>query len=224
MDRTCPVCGTLCDENSVFCAGCGTQFTTPQRAPRPASQRPAQRPAQRRSRASAPPASPLVRYIKRYLKFIILAVMLFSLISGIMNLFATYDVEATVSFNDEEASSEGPLSDLREDTPDELMIYVLSSYLMGIVGFAVCGMLGYTTYLMIMNAPGSKKFFGLSGLVGTIGSFIALLMALLGGSAEYMGAEMSFSVNFTYWLSVILYAGLLCVDKVLLKKRFAPLK
>ena len=220
MDRSCPVCGTPCDENSVFCAGCGTQITTPQRAPRPASQRP----AQRRSRASAPPASPLVRYIKRYLKFIILAVMLFSLISGIMNLFATYDVEATVSFNDEEASSEGPLSDLRENAPDELMVYVLSSYLMGIVGFTVCGMLGYTTYLMIMNAPGSKKFFGLSGLVGTIGSFIALLMALLGGSAEYMGAEMSFSVNFTYWLSVILYAGLLCVDKVLLKKRFAPLK
>lgn len=219
MDRFCPMCGAPIDGKTAFCINCGAPLGNPQPSPYQA----AQSAPQRRTRP-APPANPLVHYIKSYLKIIILVVAVFSLICGIMNLFGTYDVEATVSFAGEEDSSSGPISDVREDTPDDLVLYALSTYVMGIVGFAAFGLASYTIYLLLMNAPGSKKFFSLTALVGTVGTAVALLMALFGNSMEMMGAEMSFSIHFTYWVALILYAGLLCVDKILLKKRYAPLK
>jgi hypothetical protein len=205
MAKFCPKCGTPYEEPATFCASCGNSL----------------------SAHAAPAASgsnEVVKTVKQYLKVIIAVVAAISLLIGVMNLFGMYDVSATTEMLGNEIDSEAPLSELREDAPEEAMAFILSGYAMGIVGLAVAGLAGYSFYLVHTNAAGSKKFFSLAGLVGTIGSAVALLMALFGSNIESYGIEMELGVNFSYWVQLILCGAVMYLDKVLLKNDYAPLQ
>ncbi len=205
MAKFCPKCGTPYEEPATFCTGCGNALSAP-------------------AASTASSSNEAVKTVKQYLKVIIAVVAAIALLMGIMNLFGMYDVSASAEAFGQKVTNEAPLSELREDAPDEAMMFILSGYALGIVGLAVAGLAGYSFYLVHTNAAGSKKFFSLAALVGTIGSAVALLMALFGSNIDYMGVEMNMGVNFSYWLMLILCGALLYLDKVLLKDDYAPLQ
>lgn len=205
MAKFCPKCGTPYEEPATFCTGCGNSLSAP-------------------AAPTAAGSNEAAKIVKQYLKIIIAVVAAFALLMGILNLFGTYNVSATAEFFGQKETTEVELSELREDAPDEAMMFVLSSYALGLVSLAVAGLAGYSFYLVHTNAAGSKKFFSLAALVGTIGSAVALLMALFGSNIEYMGIEMKMGVNFSYWLMLILCGAMLYLDKVLLKNDYAPLQ
>lgn len=205
MAKFCPKCGTPYEEPATFCTGCGNALSAP----------------------AAPTASgsnEVVKTVKQYLKVIIAVVAAFALLVAIMNLFGLYKVSASAEVFGQKVSESTSLSEMREDAPEEAMMFMLSGYALGIVGLAVAGLAGYCFYLVHTNAAGSKKFFSLAALVGTIGSAVALLMALFGSSIDVFGVEMKLGVNFSYWLMLILCGAMLYLDKVLLKDDYAPLQ
>lgn len=223
MAKFCPNCGTQCEDNAVFCAGCGNKLAAPAAPQQPVYQAPQQPVYQAPATAPAAPGN-LADTVRKNLKIIIAVIAAVGLLVGIMNLFGTYDVKVTASYMGQSASQEVALSDIRKDTPDEGMMYVLSTYLMGIVGLATAGLAGYSVYLLSKNAPGSKKFFSYAALVGAAGAVVALLMALLGSKIEMYGVEATMGVHFTYWIAVIVNAAALYVDKGILKNDYAPLQ
>ena len=205
MAKFCPKCGTPYEEPATFCTGCGNALSAP-------------------AAPAATGSNEVVKTVKQYLKVIIAVVAALSLLFGIINLFGMYDVSMTAEGYGQKMTESGPLSDIREDAPDSLIAYVLSGYAMGIVGLAVAGLAGYCFFLVYKNAPGSKKFFSLAALVGTIGSAICLLMALFGGKFEMFGVTATMGVHFSYWLMLILSGAMLYLDKFLLKNDYAPLQ
>lgn len=205
MAKFCPKCGTPYEEPATFCTSCGNSLSAP-------------------ASSTATGNNEVVKTVKQYLKVIIAVVAAFALLIGIMNLFGMYDVSATTEMFGKEIDSEAPLSELREDAPDEAMAFILSGYALGLVGLTVAGLAGYSFYLVHTNAAGSKKFFSLAALVGTIGSAVALILALFGSNIDAYGIEMKLGVNFSYWLLLILCGAMLYLDKVLLKDDYAPLQ
>ncbi len=205
MAKFCPKCGTPYEEPATFCTGCGNALSAP-------------------AASTASSNNEVVKTVKQYLKVIIAVVAAFALLIGIMNLFGMYDVSASAEAFGQKVNNEAPLSELREDAPDEAMAFILSGYALGLVGLAVAGLAGYSFYLVHTNAAGSKKFFSLAALVGTIGSAVALVLALFGSSIEIMGVDMKLGVNFSYWLLLILCGAMMYLDKILLKDDYAPLQ
>ena len=207
MAKFCPKCGTPYEEPATFCTGCGNALSAPAAAT-----------------SAVTGSNEVVKTVKQYLKIIIAVVAAFALLIGFMSLFGMYEVTATAEMFGQKLEESSKLSDLRDGAPDEAGMFNLSGYALGIVGLAVAGLAGYSVYLLHTNAAGSKKFFSLAALVGTIGSAVALLMALFGSKIEYFGVEMTMGVNFSYWFLLILSGAMLYLDKVLLKNDYAPLQ
>ena len=227
MAKSCPNCGTSCEDNAVFCAGCGNKLAAPAAPQQPVYQAP-QQPVYQAPQYQTPAAAPaaagnLADTVKKNIKIIIAVIAAVGLLVGIMNLVG-YDVEMSASYGGQSASQDVALSDMREDTPDEAMVYVLSTWVMALAGFAAGGLGAYSLVLLNKNAPGSKKFFSYAALAGTVLSVVALLMGLLGGKIEMYGVEATISVHFTYWLAVIVNAAALYIDKGVLKNDYAPLQ
>ena len=238
MAKFCPNCGTSCEDNAVFCAGCGNKLAAPAAPQQPVYQAPQQpvyqAPQQPVYQApqyqapAAPAAAPaaagnLADTVKKNIKIIIAVIAAVGLLVGIMNLVG-YDVEMSASYGGQSASQDVALSDMREDTPDEAMVYVLSTWVMALAGFAAGGLGAYSLVLLNKNAPGSKKFFSYAALAGTALSVVALVMGLLGGKIKMYGMEATISVHFTYWIAVIVNAAALYIDKGVLKNDYAPLQ
>jgi hypothetical protein len=137
MAKFCPKCGTPYEEPATFCTGCGNALSAP-------------------AASTASSNNEVVKTVKQYLKVIIAVVAAFALLIGIMNLFGMYDVSASAEVFGQKVNNEAPLSDLREDAPDEAMAFILSGYALGLVGLAVAGLAGYSFYLVHTNAAGSK--------------------------------------------------------------------
>ena len=227
MAKFCPNCGTSCEDNAVFCAGCGNKLAAPAAPQQPVYQAP-QQPVYQAPQYQAPAAAPaaagnLADTVKKNIKIIIAVIAAVGLLVGIMNLVG-YDVEMSASYGGQSASQDVALSDMREDTPDEAMVYVLSTWVMALAGFAAGGLGAYSLVLLNKNAPGSKKFFSYAALAGTALSVVALVMALLGGKPEMYGVEATIGVHFTYWIAVIVNAAALYIDKGVLKNDYAPLQ
>ena len=225
MAKFCPNCGTSCEDNAVFCAGCGNKLAAPAAPQQPVYQAP-QQPvyqAPQAPAAAAAPAGNLADTVKKNIKIIIAVIAAVGILVGIMNLVG-YDVEVSASYGGQSASQDFALSDLREDTPDEAQIYVLSTWVMAIAGFAAGGLACYSLVLLNKNAPGSKKYFSYAALAGTALSVVGLLMGLMGGKLKMYGVEATISVHFTYWLAVIVNAAALYIDKGVLKNDYAPLQ
>ena len=77
----------------------------------------------------------------------------------------------------------------------------------------------FLAFLRMKRANGARKFLHYAALVGTAGSVLAIILALLGGSMEQSGVKASLSIHFTYWISLILNGFLFYIDKVVLKKK-----
>lgn len=246
MAKFCDACGTPCADDATFCAGCGKQLNA-----QPAPQQPVyQAPQQPQYQAPqyqqpqyqapqyqqpqyqapqqpqygyqpAPAAKPadFVGYIRQYLMIIIAVVAAFALLAGILNLFGLYDVTLTAMGQSQDIS----LGDIREK-PQGYDLYVVSTYIMGIVGLAAAGALGYVAYLLYSKKPGSKNMFFYGSIALAAGSLLALLMGLFGGTQELFGVKATLGVNWTYWVCVILGAGLVVIDKVLFKEDSTPLQ
>ena len=218
MAKFCPNCGTSCEDNAVFCAGCGNKLAAPAAPQQPVYQAP-----QYQAPAAAPAAAGnLADTVKKNIKIIIAVIAAVGLLVGIMNLVG-YDVEVSASYGGQSASQDVALSDMREDSKGA-EIYVLSTWVMALAGFAAGGLGAYSLVLLNKNAPGSKKFFSYAALAGTALSVVALVMGLLGGKIEMYGVEATISVHFTYWLAVIVNVAALYIDKGVLKNDYAPLQ
>ena len=105
---------------------------------------PAAAPAPVAAPVAAPAAAPaaagnLADTVKKNIKIIIAVIAAVGLLVGIMNLVG-YDVEMSASYGGQSASQDVALSDMREDTPDEAMVYVLSTWVMALAGFAAGGL------------------------------------------------------------------------------------
>ena len=252
MAKFCDACGTPCADDATFCAGCGKQlnaqpapqqpvYQAPQQPVYQAPQQPQyQAPQQPQYQASqyqqpqyqapqqpqygyqpAPAAKPadFVGYIRQYLMIIIAVVAAFALLTGILNLFGLYDVTLSAMGQSQDLS----LADIREN-PQGYDLYVVSTYVMGIVGLAAAAALGYVAYLLYSKKPGSKQFFFYGAIALAAGSLVALLLGLIGGTQEVFGVKATLGVNWTYWVCVILGAGLVVIDKVLFKEDSRPLQ
>lgn len=205
----CENCGAPNDDYAICCTNCGAMLN---RDPIPEAP------------VNYAPQNPWAAAFKQNIKLIIAVVSVLALVIGIMNLFGTYDVSASASFMGEKESGSGPLSELREEFPEDIFLFIVSSFVLGIGCIASAGLGGYSVYLLLQDGFGSKKFFQLSIWVGLISSVLSLLLALIGCRVTYWGITMSFGIHITYWLSLILFVALLCADKLLLKNDYAPLK
>ena len=226
MAKFCPNCGTSCEDNAVFCAGCGNKLAAPAAPQQPVYQAP-QQPVYQAPQYQTPAAAPaaagnLADTVKKNIKIIIAVIAAVGLLVGIMNLVG-YDVEVSASYGGQSASQDVALSDMREN-PEGGETYVLSTWVMALAGFAAGGLGAYSLVLLNKNAPGSKKFFSYAALAGTVLSVVALVMALLGGKIEMYGVEATIGVHFTYWIAVIVNAAALYIDKGVLKNDYAPLQ
>ena len=116
MAKFCPQCGTPCDDNAAFCAGCGNKFApaapqqpvyqapqqpvyqAPQQPQYQAPQQPVyQAPQQPQYQAPAAPAAPAMsteEKIRKNMKIVVAVFAVVMLLAGIMNLFGMYEVEA----------------------------------------------------------------------------------------------------------------------------------
>ena len=245
MAKFCPQCGTPCDDNAAFCAGCGNKF-----APAAPQQPVYQAPQQPQYQAPAAPAAPAMsteEKIRKNMKIVVAVFAVVMLLVGIMNLFGLYDIEAN--------GSEGSLSDLREQLGEvmdsmgsmggdfdlgaiidndllmpliQLLCFLGSSYVLGIFA-TIAGLLAaYALYKFMNNQAGSAKFFGKAISIGGVGSIIALVMALLGSNIEIsiMGYSqtLEIAVNFTFWLAGVVGIAYMYLRKGMLKGDLSPLK
>lgn len=205
----CENCGTPNSEESILCTSCSAALN---KEPIPDSP------------AAPTRDNPWAAAFRQNIKLIIAVVSVLALMIGIMNLFGTYEVNASASFLGQKATESAPLYEIREDAPDEIMLYIISAFVLGIACLGAAGLGGYSLYLLLNDKAGSRKFFSLSILVGLAGSLLAILLAIIGCRITYWGVTMSFGIHITYWLTAILYGALLCADKLLLKDNCAPLK
>ncbi len=246
MAKFCEACGTPCADDAAFCAGCGKQLNAqpaPQAPQQPQYQAPQQpqyqapqQPQYGYQPAPAAKSFDFVGFIRQYLHIIIAAVAAFALLAGFLVLFGLVDVSATAEIFGNKQTSSGSLADLRGNSMEQIPVYIISTYVMGIVGLAAAALLGLCTYVLFSKKPltlggkqyGSKLLFTVGSLVLAGGSLIALLMGLFGGnyseSAYGMTASATFAVHWTYWVCVILGAGLVVIDKVLFKENSYPLQ
>ena len=235
MAKFCPNCGTSCEDNAVFCAGCGNKLAAPAAPQQPVYQAPQQpvyqapqQPVYQAPQYQAPaapaaaPAGNLADTVKKNIKIIIAVIAAVGLLVGIMNLVG-YDVEVSASYGGQSFSDDVALSEMREN-PEGGETYVLSTWVMALAGFAAGGLGAYSLVLLNKNAPGSKKFFSYAALAGTALSVVALVMGLLGGKIEMYGVEATISIHFTYWIAVIVNVAALYIDKGVLKNDYAPLQ
>lgn len=251
MAKFCTSCGTPCADEASFCTACGKPLNAPSAPQEPQYQAQPQAPVQPQAPIqpqapvqSAPaaqqkPLDMVVGYTRKYLKIIIAVVAAFALLAGILNLFGLYNVSVTTSFNGEKQTSVGgSLGDLRSSSTsmEEIPLYIISTFLMGLVGLASAVLLGGAAYILFSNKElvisnkqfKSRQLFSIGSIVLGAGSLLSLLMGLFGGtySESVMGFSIKavFNVNWTYWVAVILGVLLVVVDKVFFKEDASPLQ
>lgn len=200
MARFCQKCGEPCNPDAGFCSACGAPVAASGTA----------RPGRRLSAAGFPVL------VKKYIQVITAGIALFGLLTGILNLFGLYDVKMRAEGLGSVSVS---LGTIRGDETGALLLFILSGYLMGITGLATAGLTGYSAYLRMKRINGAKKFLHYGALVSVAGAALAILLALIGGSAQQSGLKVTLSIHFTYWVSLILGGFLFYIDKVVLKKK-----
>ncbi len=202
------------------------QYQAPQQPQYQAPQQPQYQQQYAYQPAPAAKSVDFVATIRQYLHIIIIVVAAFALLTGILNLGGMYEVSQT-SYA---AGIKGPSADagvnlLRSnETMEHFELYVISTYVIGIAGWIGAALLGFSVYMLMKKQAGSKLFFSLGSLIFAAGSLIALLMALFGGTYSESAYKVVIGVNWTYFVAVILGAGLVVIDKVLFKDDAHPLQ
>ncbi len=234
MAKFCASCGTPCADDAAFCTGCGKPLAAPQQPQYQESPAPQYSEQPQAVSKPAPDFKKVLEqvtgFIRQYLKIIIIVAAVFALLVGFLNLGAAYDVSVTTKYGDERETENGSLAALRgsEESMEEVPLYVISTYLIGVAGWVGAALMGFCVYMLIKNIADSRKFFSWGAIIFGAGSLLALLFALFGGtvSESFMGqtVKVIFGVNWTYWVATILGALLVVVDKVLFKDDASPLQ
>lgn len=201
----CKNCGNPCADTDNVCNKCGTRLKSVSPAP---------------STLSAPGG------LAAYVPYIALGLAALALIFGIMNLFGTYDVSVTASYMGMRASNSGPVSDLYEVSS----MLMIANVLYGLILIAVAGVsalyglkeLNGMPYYdqFIAKLPYANKPLTLIGGAAAAGGILQFIMYMLVDIEAY-GAKTSVSVNWTTWIMILLGAGLVAVDMLVLNKKDA---
>lgn len=129
MAKFCPQCGTKCEDNAAFCAGCGNKLAAPAAPQQPVYQAPQQpvyqapqqpvyqapqQPVYQAPQQQAPAAPALTpaEKIRKNMKAFVAVFAAVMLLAGILNLFGWYDIEASVEGTNQSQSM--ALSEFRE--------------------------------------------------------------------------------------------------------------
>lgn len=168
---------------------------------------------------------PIVEMCKKYYKFILAGLALFALILAIVNFTGSYDVKATAKFGDYKQSSSGPVSDLYDE--DEFAMLTIGSYIfaLGMLAAAAVAVLGALKAFNVSNVvdnvlKGNKEFkeLFLFGIIGAIASVIQIVSYFL-SVQESFGAKISVSAPWFSWVVLLISAGIIAFDKMVVNKR-----
>ena len=212
----CPKCGTQCADNAKFCISCGN--------PMPNSDQPA---PQTTPKA---PAS-FEATLKQNMKYVMLGIAILAIILCVMHTFSLFDVSATISYNGNDKSSSGPVSDLIESGEKPLIL--IGNLLFGLSNLAIAA-LGILYFLKENNNIDLyDKIYAkriklsplfLMGVVGASAALLQILFYMMSGESESVfgyTVSASISAHWTTWIMLFVFAGLAVLDKLVLNKKAA---
>ena len=217
----CNSCGKTNPEGSKFCKHCGSAITA---APAPAA-----------APAASFSLSSIGDAVKKYMHLIIVAMTVFALILAILNLFNTYEIPATVSFDGESETNYGDVADLFESDDDgKYALALIGNVLMGVASLVIVIVGALYTLKKFNNTglydqfvakivKGSDPFF----FIGIVGAVVALIQIIFYAcctqTAEFFGEKLtaSIGVHWTTWVALVLYGLMAAADKFLLNKKAA---
>lgn len=209
----------------MFCKICGAPSET-EVCPNCAAAR-----AQTRSRQPVVSGNPL----KANLHYILAGLAVLAFIWGVLNVFSVFDVNVTVTALRQSESKYFSVSDvadlLKLSDASSTPIY-LGNILFGVLCLAASSV-GILYFLKITknmpyydNALFKKLVMGKSankpalcmGLLVVLGGFLQFLMYMVCGlSSNY--SKVSFGVNWTTWMMIVIFAAVIVLDLVVLSKK-----
>lgn len=215
----------------MFCVNCGRSSET-SLCPECAAQRqpaPAPRPV---------PANGLAATIQAFLPFIAAGLAALLLVWGILNVFSVFHVRGTVSYSGESESEYITASEMA-DTLEQVDRSFIPGYLGNIIfgvaclGGAAIGILYALKIFMAMPYYDQyinqyvTKFIQqgplfLMGALGAVGAVFQMLTYFLcRGKLSFWGSSIKITsgVNWTTWMMLALFAGMIAVDMLVLNKK-----
>lgn len=213
----CKYCGSPCETG--VCPDCAAKQAQPQTQP--------QQPQQ-------PQAQPLQLGVKNYLHLIVAFIAVLALVWGVLNVFCVFHVNANVSAMGLSESNYVSVSDAADamDSYDSSAVTIyIGNILFGLANLAVAA-IGILYFLKVsQNKPYYDQFIGskikfrpafLMGLLGAVGAILQVIMYLFcsaGGSSWGVKMKVSFGVNWTTWMMLVIFVGIAVLDKFYLEKQ-----
>ena len=208
----CKRCGAPTGSDAQVCPSCARQ----------------QRPVRRKPKG-------FLYTVKGYMHMIILLMSVVALVFGLLNVFSVFNVVGIVS-NDEVKETQY----VTTEEMDEALKLMETSFAAGYIGNVIFGLFTLVAAVIgilyvlkrMMGLPFYNMFIG--STIGRIGgpSFIMGALVVIGGLVQnlmymFYRAEMTLiytisikaGVNWTTWLMMGLFAGLLVLERLLPRKR-----
>ena len=185
--------------------------------------------AQRQPAPAQPAKADPMAMIKQNLHYIIAGLAVLAFLIGILNVFSVFDVSATISNGSRSESNYVSMSEAADAIDSSIAMYI-GNIVFGLASLAAAA-IGILYFLKAYkNMPlydqyiGSKvKFrpaFMMGALVaaGVVWQFIMYLFC--GDSQTVFGytMELSFGINWTSWVMLVIFGAVAVADKVVLEK------
>ena len=222
MGKFCPRCGGPTKETDVFCGKCGANLAAQTGAPAASAVPAAPR---RRAPSGNKPLRNVANAVMQYVAFILIAMVIFTLVVGIMNFTAKHEVSVTAVTKfggDVQKETESMvLEDLYE--VEEFIGLAISGLAYGVFN---CILVIFSVILIVRRFLGARnmkrlvKNYAITGLAGNL--VYLVLVWILGTYKEEMGGigmKATVAPHFTVWLSIVLFGFLLAVSMLSRNKR-----
>lgn len=222
MGNYCPRCNAPSKETDVFCGKCGMKLSDPSVAA--ASAAPNAAPVRRRP-AKETPLRRAANLVMGYVHFLLIGMVIFTLVLGILNLTAGYEVKvstvAKLSAETQRDTQSVAISEIYKTK--EFAGFTIASMIYGVFNFVLAGFGGYGVFLRFRGYRKMRKLVKNYSLTGLAGNIVYLLLVWILGvqKEEYAGILLKASVlpPFTLWLSLILFVILLAAAMCSRNKR-----
>lgn len=223
MGKFCPRCGGPTKETDVFCGKCGMSLAAqPGAAPAAVAEQAAPR---RRAPSKNTALRSAANAVMQYIAFVLIAMVIFTLVVGIMNFAAKHEVNVTaIGKMGDEVQREKQSMVLEEIYEvDEFIGLAISGLAYGLFN---CVMVIFGVFIIVKRFLGARKLkrlvknYAITGLSGNL-VYLVLVWILGTYKEEYAGVMMKavVSPHFTVWLSIVLFGVLLAVSMLSRNKR-----
>lgn len=227
----CSKCGNQVSDGAAFCPACGNPVASQPQQPQYQAQ-----PQQPQYQAQPKPAgsADFMTLIKTNLHYIVVGIAVLALIWGILNVFSVFDVNGTVTMGKNSESEYISVSDAA-DTLDEADSSAAPIYIGNIIFGLTClaaAAIGILYFLKVFkNMPQYDQFIAskvkagplcMMGALGAAGAILQFILYLFCGVSESMFGykiKISFGVNWTTWMMLVIFAGVAAFDYFVLNKK-----